>query len=309
MSEQDQVREHRFDGIQEYDNRLPNWWLWTFFGACIFSVAYWAHYHEIFETARRPSRRYERRLRNYEKRHRDRARQKPVTDESCSLSRRTRPRSPRARRSSKGRAPASRATRRARAAFGLGVNLTDDHWKHGPKPIQRCTTRSWDGVQGHGHDESCTRTLLGAARPHREGRRLPSSRPRSRTRTSRVVCPPRARPRPSGRRKATEWRLRFPRPRHLGHGRDAARQEHPPVSIRPARATLARGDFLPGMRIGLSDTGIGGAPHDDDGEPEAEEGQGRGVQTSTRSTRSIPTDRTTSSTLPTSRGAGRRARR
>lgn len=39
------LREHEFDGIREYDNKLPNWWLWTFYGACIFSLFYWLWYH------------------------------------------------------------------------------------------------------------------------------------------------------------------------------------------------------------------------------------------------------------------------
>lgn len=40
----EKLLDHEYDGIQELDNNLPLWWLWTFFGAIIFSFIYWLHY-------------------------------------------------------------------------------------------------------------------------------------------------------------------------------------------------------------------------------------------------------------------------
>jgi cytochrome c oxidase cbb3-type subunit 3 len=43
--EQDQLLDHAYDGIREYDNPLPRWWVWIFAGSFWFSVAYFFHYH------------------------------------------------------------------------------------------------------------------------------------------------------------------------------------------------------------------------------------------------------------------------
>jgi cytochrome c oxidase cbb3-type subunit 3 len=40
------LRKHEYDGIQEYDQKLPNWWLVTFFGAVIFYLIYWFAYYQ-----------------------------------------------------------------------------------------------------------------------------------------------------------------------------------------------------------------------------------------------------------------------
>lgn len=43
--EDEPLRPHVYDGIQEYDKRLPRWWLMTLYGAMVFSAIYWAYYH------------------------------------------------------------------------------------------------------------------------------------------------------------------------------------------------------------------------------------------------------------------------
>lgn len=41
------VRPHVFDGIQEYDKKMPNWWLFTLYAGIAFSFAYWAFFHAL----------------------------------------------------------------------------------------------------------------------------------------------------------------------------------------------------------------------------------------------------------------------
>ncbi|MGI9241262.1 MAG: cbb3-type cytochrome c oxidase N-terminal domain-containing protein [Verrucomicrobiales bacterium] len=40
------LRDHVYDGIQEYDQKLPNWWLWTFYIAIIIFVIYCFLYYQ-----------------------------------------------------------------------------------------------------------------------------------------------------------------------------------------------------------------------------------------------------------------------
>lgn len=47
----EQIKDHAYDGIQEYDNPAPGWWSLLFFGSVVFSVFYvmWGHF-SVFST-------------------------------------------------------------------------------------------------------------------------------------------------------------------------------------------------------------------------------------------------------------------
>lgn len=53
---------HVYDGIEEADNELPLWWLFTFYGAVIFGIVYW-FYYEGFNVGPSPMQAYAAELR------------------------------------------------------------------------------------------------------------------------------------------------------------------------------------------------------------------------------------------------------
>jgi cytochrome c oxidase cbb3-type subunit 3 len=40
-NEHDQLLDHSYDGIQEFDNPMPRWWVYIFWATIIFSILYW----------------------------------------------------------------------------------------------------------------------------------------------------------------------------------------------------------------------------------------------------------------------------
>lgn len=43
--ERDLELDHNYDGIKELDNKLPSWWLYSFYATIIFAFGYMAYYH------------------------------------------------------------------------------------------------------------------------------------------------------------------------------------------------------------------------------------------------------------------------
>jgi len=52
----DREFDHAYDGIKEYDNPLPSWWVWLFAGSVVWAAAYVPYYH--FGPGELPTERY-----------------------------------------------------------------------------------------------------------------------------------------------------------------------------------------------------------------------------------------------------------
>ncbi|NOZ95103.1 MAG: c-type cytochrome [Acidobacteria bacterium] len=126
----DELLDHDYDGIQEYDNPLPRWWVMIFWASIVFAPIYILFYH--FGPGLSEHQQYERSVQAfYERQAKALAALGEVTDETL-LTVKANP------------AMLSRGGQIFRAKcspchgmFGegnIGPNLTDDYWIHGAKP-------------------------------------------------------------------------------------------------------------------------------------------------------------------------------
>jgi len=121
----DRLLDHAYDGIQEYDNPLPRWWVWIFYATIIFAVAYYA---DFTGRIRGPGR-----IAEYQQQMAEAATRWPAptsgVDENALLALAKDPQS-----LALGKATFTTncvACHRADAGGLIGPNLTDEYWLHG----------------------------------------------------------------------------------------------------------------------------------------------------------------------------------
>lgn len=137
---------HDYDGIREFDNRLPNWWLATLYATMVFAVGYWFHYH-LFDGHPDQMSEY----------------QAALDEQAMAAAARAKARGGVSDDSLKALAGVSTDVATGKATFtqfcvschgdkaqGLvGPNLTDKFWIHGGKPTDMLKTVT-DGVASKG---------------------------------------------------------------------------------------------------------------------------------------------------------------
>lgn len=123
----DELKSTEYDGIQEYDNDLPRWWVGTFVISVLFGFGYWFYYY-TFEGPNQKEK-YQEAFQVYEKRYQskdievsdeallammnsaeDLAKGKEIYDVNCV------------------------ACHLASGGGSIGPNLTDAYWIHGGSP-------------------------------------------------------------------------------------------------------------------------------------------------------------------------------
>jgi cytochrome c oxidase cbb3-type subunit 3 len=131
-SKQDRLLDHNYDGIQEYDNPMPAWWVWIFWATILFALLYWINVPGIGSGKGRIAQ-YEAEVERAQAL-RAAAEQAagPVTDELLF-----------ALAKDPAKVEAGRAVfaancvpcHREDGGGSIGPNLTDDYWIHGGRPV------------------------------------------------------------------------------------------------------------------------------------------------------------------------------
>jgi cytochrome c oxidase cbb3-type subunit III len=137
---------HSYDGIEEYDNRLPLWWQYTLYGAIVFAAIYWFHY-QVLGAGASPKGEFDQEMAAVRAADAERAKRAgAMTPEALVVL-------------SKDGATVAQgkevfvstcaACHRADGGGNIGPNLTDEYWLHGGAP-DKIFRSALDGVPTKG---------------------------------------------------------------------------------------------------------------------------------------------------------------
>jgi cytochrome c oxidase cbb3-type subunit 3 len=117
---------HEYDGIREYDNPMPRWWVLMFWGSFFFSVGYYFHYH-VSPNGISVQAGYEADVRQFQEAEAKNSLAEPVSEASLSKLMND------ATSMSEAKTLFSQRCSPCHGASGegsIGPNLTDHHWMH-----------------------------------------------------------------------------------------------------------------------------------------------------------------------------------
>lgn len=128
----DELLEHEFDGIREFDNRPPGWIMWILWGSIVYAVGYWSFVH-TYGWGRLPAQQYAVSMAKAAERQLAAMEGKEVTDESLLLMTQI------PTRVADGKQIFEQLCSPCHLNDGsgkVGPNLTDAFWVHGGRPTQ-----------------------------------------------------------------------------------------------------------------------------------------------------------------------------
>ena len=141
--DEEALRPHSYDGIQEYDKRLPRWWLLTLYGSMVFAALYWAYY-QTYKIGASPALALQIQM---EENTAQAARQSGVIDDALIW---TLSKDPKVIATGKATFETTCAACHKPDMTGLiGPNLVDNEWIHGGNPMDSIRTIN-EGVLAKG---------------------------------------------------------------------------------------------------------------------------------------------------------------
>lgn len=132
--DEDRLLDHEYDGIREYDNPLPRWWLWIFWVSIAWSVVYLANVIPGVGSGAGRERQYAAEMEAARAKYGDPLAAAAGVDDAAVLAAAADP----------ARVDAGRTTymtncfacHREDGGGSIGPNLTDEYWIHGGRPSQ-----------------------------------------------------------------------------------------------------------------------------------------------------------------------------